>query len=76
MIDASLTMNEFELWCDSMNELCPVICLDALELLKEQEKKPLRCVDCIYHRGDGWCLENYREVKNTDYCSFGSWKGG
>lgn len=45
---------------------------DALALLKEQ---PLRCESCSYHRKDGWCNEHGREVKETDYCSFGAWEG-
>lgn len=48
---------------------------DALELLKEQEAKPLRCKECSYHRDDGWCNEHRREVKESDYCSFGAWEG-
>ena len=47
---------------------------DVLELLKEREKKPLRCKNCSYHRNDEWCNEHGREVKETDYCSFGVWK--
>ena len=45
---------------------------DAIALLKEQ---PLRCESCSYHRKDGWCNEHGREVKETDYCSFGAWEG-
>ena len=45
------------------------------ELLKEQEAKPLRCKECSYHRNDGWCDEHRREVKESDYCSFGAWEG-
>ena len=45
---------------------------DILELLKEQ---PLRCESCSYHRKDGWCNEHRREVKESDYCSFGAWEG-
>ena len=48
---------------------------DALELLKEQEAKPLRCKECSYHRDDGWCNEHGKEVKESDYCSFGAWEG-
>ena len=47
---------------------------DALALIKEQEAKPLRCKECSYHRDDGWCNENKREVKESDYCSFGAWE--
>ena len=47
----------------------------ALMMLKEREKKPLRCKNCSYHRNDGLCKEHGREVKETDYCSFGAWKG-
>lgn len=42
------------------------------ELLKEQ---PIRCKECSYHRKDGWCNEHGREVKETDFCSFGAWEG-
>lgn len=54
--------------CDrrSRPEYCP---------LKELEQKPLLCESCIYHRNDGWCNEHGREVKKTDYCSFGAWEG-
>ena len=45
---------------------------DALAMLKEQ---PLRCESCSYHRKDGWCNEHGREVRETDYCSFGAWEG-
>ena len=44
------TINEFEQWCDSMNEDCPVVCLDALALLKEQERK-LNSIVC-FESGD------------------------
>ena len=47
----------------------------ALKLLKEHEVKPLRCKECSYHRNDGWCNEHRREVKESDYCSFGAWEG-
>ena len=49
--------------------------IDALELLKEQKAKPLCCKECSYHRNDGWCNEHRREVKESDYCSFGAWEG-
>ena len=45
------------------------------DVLKEQEAKPLRCEECSYHRNDGWCNEHRREVKESDYCSFGAWEG-
>jgi hypothetical protein len=48
---------------------------ETLALLKEQEAKPLRCKECSYHRNDGWCNEHGREVKESDYCSFGAWEG-
>ena len=48
---------------------------DAIKRLKEQETKPLRCKECSYHRNDGWCNEHGREVKESDYCSFGAWEG-
>lgn len=46
-----------------------------LATLKEQDAKPLRCKECSYHRNDGWCNEHGREVKESDYCSFGAWEG-
>jgi hypothetical protein len=46
----------------------------AMMLLKEQEAKPLQCKECSYHRNDGWCNEHGREVKESDYCSFGAWE--
>ena len=39
MSDRKIILNEFEQWCDSMNEDCPVVCLDVLALLKEQESE-------------------------------------
>lgn len=42
--------------------------------LKNLKGKPPRCKTCIYHREDGWCNENGRETKETDYCSFGDWE--
>ena len=46
----------------------------AIALWKEQNKEPLRCKECSYHRKDGWCMENDREVKESDYCSLGAWE--
>ena len=64
---------------DTMTISCsdPLIELlkDVRELLKEHEVKPLRCKECSYHRNDGWCNEHRREVKESDYCSFGAWEG-
>ena len=51
------------------------VATDALALLKEQEEKPFRCDKCGYHMEDGWCGMHGRYVKETDYCSFGAWKG-
>ena len=72
----------FDVWLD---EYCGCSCItedevqkakeDALALLKEQEAKPLRCKECSYYRNDGWCNEHGREVKESDYCSFGAWEG-
>ena len=41
-MDRKIILNEFEQWCDSMNEDCPVVCLDALELLKNDEEQTRR----------------------------------
>lgn len=49
--------------------------MDVLELLKEQEEKPLRCDKCSHHREDGWCGMHKQWVKETDYCSWGAWEG-
>ncbi len=58
----------------SCNEEFISILSGAVELLKEQEVKPLRCKECSYHRKDDWCVECRRIVKESDYCSFGSWE--
>lgn len=72
-------MTDFEKILDDLkllNALCHGTVLDdAIALLKEQEAKPLRCKECSYHRNDGWCNEHGREVKGSDYCSFGAWEG-
>lgn len=47
----------------------------TIELLKEQEEKPLRCKTCTVRDRTGFCYEWKREVKDDDYCSFGAWKG-
>ena len=40
-----------------------------------KKQKELRyCDKCAYRRKDGWCTELRREVKDTDYCSFGPWE--
>ena len=54
---------------------CKPLAEDVLKLLTEQDAKPLRCKECSYHRNDGWCNEHGREVKESDYCSFGAWEG-
>ena len=70
--------------CDAMecpyrygDESCDIeeMCRDALELLKEQEEKPLRCKTCTMRDRTGFCHRWNREVKDDDYCSFGAWKG-
>ena len=37
MMDRKLVENELIQYCDSLNEDCPVVLLDAIALLKEQE---------------------------------------
>lgn len=44
-MDREKVVSEFEKWCDAMADECPVICLDALAMLKEQEAV-VRCNDC------------------------------
>ena len=58
----------------SVSDCTAQMSMDVLELLKEQEEKPLRCDKCSYHREDGWCGMHKRWVKETDYCSWGAWK--
>ena len=48
---------------------------DILELLKEQEGKPLRCRTCTICDRTGFCHRWNIEVKEDDYCSFGAWEG-
>ena len=36
MKDAEKIIADFEAWCDGQDESCPVVCLDALSLMKEQ----------------------------------------
>ena len=38
MADREKVISEFGKWCDAMEDECPVICLHALALLKEQQK--------------------------------------
>ena len=46
MPDREKVISEFEKWCDAMEDECPVICLDAIALLKEQEAvKAIKCSD-------------------------------
>ena len=59
----------------SVQDCRSILSVDCIELLKEKETKPLRCKECSYHRNDGWCNEHGREVKESDYCSFGAWEG-
>ncbi len=39
MPDRETVIGDFERWCDEMEDECPVICLHALVLLKEQEAR-------------------------------------
>ena len=39
MSDREKVIGEFEKWCDMMADECPVICLDALAVLKEQKEE-------------------------------------
>ena len=39
MPDRKKIISEFERWCDEMEDECPVICLHALALLKEQGER-------------------------------------
>lgn len=54
----------------------------ALELLKAEEAKPLRCGGCSWftqtqESGVGYCSfpNCEREVFDTEYCSWGAWTG-
>ena len=38
-MDREKVISEFERWCDEKEDECPVICLDALDLLKEQQQR-------------------------------------
>ena len=80
-----------ELYGYCTDEKCPyyecVGCLeslrsDALELMKEEEAKPLRCGGCSWftqtqESGVGYCSfpNCEREVFDTEYCSWGAWTG-
>ena len=62
--------------CDTLEPLFEA----TIELLKEEEAKPLRCGGCSWftqtqESGVGYCsLQNHeREVFDTEYCSWGSW---
>ena len=50
MKDTHFVVNEFEQYCDSLDEDCPVALLDALELLKffEQHEHEV-CGNCPYN---------------------------
>ena len=64
-MDREKVVSEFEKWCDAMADECPVICLDALAMLKEQEAV-VRCKDCkyAYLTDDGEC--KYCEMEKDD----------
>lgn len=73
MNDRQRTIDDLEL----LNRLCHGTVLDdAIALLKEHELLPLRCKKCSFYRDDGWCKELSREVRESDYCSFGAWEAG
>lgn len=38
-MDKQKVIDNYQKWCDSQGEDCPVICLHALAMLKEQEAK-------------------------------------
>ena len=45
MADVENVIKQFSKWCDEQDEKCPVVCLAALALLKEQEAV-VHCGDC------------------------------
>lgn len=47
MEEPNVIMNEFELYCDSLNEDCPVVLLDALELLKKAQREPVEPIRTV-----------------------------
>lgn len=61
-MDREKVIGEFERWCDEMEDECPVICLHALALLKEQEPvSPIRM-----HHTEHKQTDNYRCGKCGD----------
>jgi len=65
MPDREKVISEFEKWCDAMEDECPVICLDALALLKEQ--KPVEAE--IEGGGSSWwyvCGECHGAIDKWD----------
>lgn len=71
MSDRDIVVNEFEQWCDSMNEDCPVACLDALALLKEQEAvtpsleaSMYKCGNCewAFFSNNPYCLDDMKRA--------------
>ena len=42
MVDRKKVISEFERWCNEMEDECPMICLHALAILKEQENASKR----------------------------------
>ena len=77
--DAIALLNEL----DTVEHAKEVLCRNGWEkmrypdgmICKWDDPEIVRCKNCIYFRKDGWCMENSREVKETDYCSFGAWEG-
>ena len=74
MPDIEKVIHDLSEWCDSMDELCPVICLDVLALLKEQTRI-VRCKDCRWRRkmevmGQIVCVDNTMHSPDW-YCADG-----
>lgn len=68
MADIEKVIHDLSEWCDAMDELCPVICLDALALLKEQPRIT-RCNGCKYgsiYCTDDVCGETLIECNHPD----------
>lgn len=71
MADREKVVSEFERWCDEMEDECPVICLHALYLLKEQEAKHGEWIaeenyDDIYYRCSA-CDEPWVLIEGTPF---------
>lgn len=57
-MDREKVIREFMKWCDEMADECPVICLDALAMLKEQEEERKRMIS--------WLGKFCRHIDNGD----------